>query len=77
MVSVTEKINVIREPAMAWDTMERWIAELKTLIATGQEPHIIAHLQILVPEYNPPASGRRQPIEMVPVTRSSGLVSVS
>jgi len=51
--------------------------DLEELIQSLQEPEIIAHLRILVPEYNPPGSGRRQPVEMVPASRSGGLLSVS
>lgn len=42
-----QKMNVIRERPLAWDVVERWIAELRGLIAAGQEPEIIAHLQKL------------------------------
>ena len=72
-----EKMHVIRERSLIWDKIDRWVEELQDLIATRQEPEIIAHLRTLVPEFNPPASGRRPPLEMVPANRSGGLLSVS
>ena len=72
-----EKMHVIGERPLTWDRIDRWIEELQDLIATRQEQEIIAHVRILVPEYNPPAGGRREPIEMLPVSRPSGLLSVS
>jgi FlaA1/EpsC-like NDP-sugar epimerase len=77
VTSAMEKMHVIHERPLSWDKIERWIEELKNLIAAKEEADLIAHLKILVPEFNPPASGRREPIEMVPVNRSSGLLSVS
>jgi FlaA1/EpsC-like NDP-sugar epimerase len=73
----TEKMHVIAERPLSWDKIDRWVEEMKDLLATRREPEIIAHLRVLVPEYNPPASARRQPVEMVPANRSSGLLSVS
>lgn len=72
-----EKMHVICERPLAWDRIDRWVEELQNLIATRYEPDIIAHIKVLVPEYNPPANGRRQPIEMIPANRSGGLLSVS
>jgi FlaA1/EpsC-like NDP-sugar epimerase len=73
----TEKMHVIHERPLTWDRIDRWVEGLKGLVGGRQEPEIIAHLRILVPEYNPPGSGRRQPVEMVPANRASGLLSVS
>ena len=75
--TTAEKMHVIRERPLTWDRIDRWVEELQDLIATSQELEIIAHLKTLVPEFNPPESGRRQPIEMVPAARSGGLLSVS
>ena len=72
-----EKMHVIHERPLTWDRIDRWVEELKGLVGGRQEPEIIAHLRILVPEYSPPGSGRRQPVEMVPAKRASGLLSVS
>jgi FlaA1/EpsC-like NDP-sugar epimerase len=49
----TEKLYVIRERPLTWDRIDTWMEELKELIATREEPEIIAHLQRLAPEYNP------------------------
>jgi FlaA1/EpsC-like NDP-sugar epimerase len=73
----TDKMQVIRERPLTWDNIEQWIEELKELIANRQEPEIITHLQRLVPEYNPPGSAGRQPVEMVPAGRPGRLLSVS
>jgi FlaA1/EpsC-like NDP-sugar epimerase len=75
--TIAEKMHVIRERPLSWDRIDRWVEELQNLIATRQEQDIIAHVRILVPEYNPPASGRREPIEMMPAKQPSGLLSVS
>jgi FlaA1/EpsC-like NDP-sugar epimerase len=72
-----EKMHVIRERPLTWDKIDLWIEELQDLITARQGPEIIGHLRILVPEYNPPANARRQPIEMMPASRSGGLLSVS
>jgi hypothetical protein len=70
-------MHVIREQPLAWDRIYGWIGELKELIAARQEPEIIAHLQELVPEYNPAAPGRRHPVELAPANKTSGLRSES
>jgi len=75
LATSTDKMHVIREQPLVWDRINGWIDELKDLIAARQEPEIIAHLQRLVPEYNPAARRGSQPIEMVPANRSSGLRS--
>ncbi len=75
LATSTEKMHVIREQPLLWDRIDGWIGELKDLIAARQEPEIIAHLQRLVPEYKPAATRRRQPVEMVPANKSSGLRS--
>ena len=53
-----EKIQIIREPPMNWPMITGWIGELEELLAARQELEIIAHLQRLVPEYNPAAAKR-------------------
>jgi FlaA1/EpsC-like NDP-sugar epimerase len=50
-----EKIRIIREQPMSWDTITGWIEELEELLAARREPEVIAHIQKLVPEYNPSA----------------------
>jgi hypothetical protein len=70
-------MHVIRECPLPWDKIDRWIAELKELIASRQETEIIVHLQRMVPEYNPAASGGRQPMEIVPTEKPAELRSVS
>jgi FlaA1/EpsC-like NDP-sugar epimerase len=52
-----EKMQVIREEPLIWDVVPDWIEELETLLAARQETEIIAHIQRLVPEYNPAAKG--------------------
>jgi FlaA1/EpsC-like NDP-sugar epimerase len=48
-----EKMRVIREQPLSWDTIPDWIAELEKLLVSRGEPDIIAHLRRLVPEYVP------------------------
>lgn len=56
--AVDQKMHVIRETPLSWDAVERWIEELDSLIPDRRESEIIAHLQLLAPEYTPP----RQPV---------------
>jgi FlaA1/EpsC-like NDP-sugar epimerase len=50
-----EKMHVIREEPLSWDTIAGWINELEELITARQEEKIIEHIRGLVPEYNPVA----------------------
>jgi FlaA1/EpsC-like NDP-sugar epimerase len=77
LTTSTEKMQVIREQPLQWDRINRWIDELRGLIAERQEQEIIAHLQSLVPEYRPAARASRHPVEMMPVIQTSELRSVS
>jgi FlaA1/EpsC-like NDP-sugar epimerase len=72
-----EKMHVIREQPLALERIDKWIDELKGLIAERQEREIIAHLQKLVPEYSPAARGGRPPLEIVPARQPSELRSAS
>jgi FlaA1/EpsC-like NDP-sugar epimerase len=72
-----EKMHVIREQPLALERIDKWIDELKDLIAERQEREIIAHLQKLVPEYSPAARGGRPPLEIVPARQPSELRSAS
>jgi FlaA1/EpsC-like NDP-sugar epimerase len=72
-----DKMHVIREQPLVWEKIDRWIDELKGLIAERCEREIIAHLQKLVPEYSPAARGGRPPLEIVPARQSSELRSAS
>ena len=68
-----EKMHVIREQPLHWERIDKWIDELKGLIAARQEREIIAHLQELVPEYAPAARAGRPPLEIVPARQPSEL----
>jgi FlaA1/EpsC-like NDP-sugar epimerase len=65
MATSTEKMSVIREHPMAWDRIERWINGLQELIEAKDELEIITHLQRLVPEFKPDASGNLNQIRTV------------
>jgi FlaA1/EpsC-like NDP-sugar epimerase len=54
-----EKMCVIREEPLSWDTITGWIEELEDLINARQEEKVIAHIRRLVPEYNPVAKPTR------------------
>jgi FlaA1/EpsC-like NDP-sugar epimerase len=61
-----EKLQIIREQPLSWDIIAAWIDELEELLAARQEPEIIAHIQRLVPEYNPSVKGvSEQPEEIL------------
>jgi FlaA1/EpsC-like NDP-sugar epimerase len=72
-----DKMHVIHEPPLHWDSLDGWIEELKDLIAERQERRIITHLQELVPEYAPAIRMGCQPLEMVRVSKPSELRSAS
>ena len=68
-----EKMHVIREQPLHWERIDKWIDELKSLIAARQDREIIAHLQDLVPEYCPATRAGRPPLEIVPARQPSEL----
>jgi FlaA1/EpsC-like NDP-sugar epimerase len=76
-ISPIDKLHVIRERPLAWDALERWIAELNPLIAARLESDIVAHLQRLVPEYLPALAGAQPPLETVRNRRPDELLSAS
>jgi FlaA1/EpsC-like NDP-sugar epimerase len=51
-----EKMQVIHEPPLSWDSVADWIGELQTLLLARHERGAIAHIQRLVPEYTPRAA---------------------
>ncbi len=48
-----EKMGVIREQSLNWDTIPDWIEGLETLLAKRRERDIVGHIRELVPEYTP------------------------
>ncbi len=50
-----DRIKIFQGSRMSPDLIETWIAELKTLIARGDELAVLAHLKKVVPEYQPAA----------------------
>ncbi len=77
MATTSEKMHVIHEHPLTWDWVEQWICKLKDLVAARQEPEIIAHLQVLVPEFIPAERWRRPSVEVLPAQWPGGLRSVS
>jgi FlaA1/EpsC-like NDP-sugar epimerase len=67
-----EKMRVIREQPLSWDVIPDWIEELEELLVSRGEREIIAHLQRLVPEYNP--SGMERAATEVLAARRNGHV---
>jgi FlaA1/EpsC-like NDP-sugar epimerase len=53
LATYQDKIQIIREQPLSWDSITSWIDELEVLLAARQEPEIIKHIQRLVPEYKP------------------------
>jgi len=75
-VMAADKMRMIRERPVSWDTIEQWITELKRLIAGRREVEIVAHLQALVPEFKPVSVPDRVPEQFFD-DRPGGLISVS
>ena len=65
MATLHEKIQIFREQPMSWDMITGWIGELEERLVARKEPGIIAHIQKLVPEYNPPEKWSRDHWEEV------------
>ena len=53
LATYQDKIQIIREQPLSWDSITSWIGELEVLLAARQEPALIQHIQRLVPEYKP------------------------
>ena len=51
--SYEEKMRIIREMPMSWNTLSIWIDTLQGFLRTRNYRMIIEHLQLLVPEYRP------------------------
>src|SRR3974377_453511 len=47
-----EKMRVIHEEPLDWEAIANWIEGLEELLAQRQEEAILAHMQILAPEYD-------------------------
>jgi hypothetical protein len=60
-----EKMRVIREQPLSWDVIPTWIERLEELLAVRKEAELIAHIQTLVPEYDPCAELVRERHERV------------
>jgi FlaA1/EpsC-like NDP-sugar epimerase len=63
LATYQEKIQIIRERPLAWDSITSWMEELEVLLVARREPEIIRHIQGLVPEYQPGATTERHPSE--------------
>ena len=48
-----EKIMIFRGQRLEHDTLQRWICELRELLAQRDEVEVLVHLQQIVPEYHP------------------------
>jgi FlaA1/EpsC-like NDP-sugar epimerase len=53
LASSQEKIQIIHEHPLTWDSIAEWIEELEVLLPFRREGEVIAHMQRLAPEYNP------------------------
>jgi FlaA1/EpsC-like NDP-sugar epimerase len=60
-----EKMQVIYEQPLSWDVLPDWIGALEELLVARREADIIAHIQRLVPEYNPGGKHVRAQRELV------------
>ena len=53
LATYQEKIRIIREQPLVWETVARWVDELEVHFRARKEPELIHHIQTLVPEYKP------------------------
>jgi FlaA1/EpsC-like NDP-sugar epimerase len=67
-----EKMQVIHEQPLSWDVLPDWIRVLEELLAARREADILAHIQHLVPEYNP--GGRHAPNQRDLVLNGSAMM---
>jgi len=68
-----DKIQIMREQPLSWDTITGWIDELEVLLAARLGPELIRHIQNLVPEYKPAAKyASNPPEETLTASASSG-----
>jgi FlaA1/EpsC-like NDP-sugar epimerase len=66
-----DKVQIIRERPLSWDTISNWIDELEALLGARQVPELIQHMQRLVPEYKPASKASREPSEEMLLSRAS------
>ena len=71
LASSQEKIQVIHEHPLTWDSIAEWIEELEALLPFRRESEVIAHIQRLAPEYNPTSRVERK-TTAPPVMASAG-----
>ena len=75
LATYLDKIHIMREQSLSWETIASWMAELEVLLAARRELELIPHIQRLVPEYNPAAKDiRKSTKDALSVGVSSGLV---
>ena len=65
LATYQNKVQVIREQPLNWDTITSWIDELRVLLSARQESELIQHIQRLVPEYMPAATCTRKLSEVI------------
>jgi FlaA1/EpsC-like NDP-sugar epimerase len=56
LATYLDKIHIMREQSLSWETIASWIAELEVILAARKERELIPHIQRLVPEYKPAAN---------------------
>ena len=59
LATYLDKIHIMREHSLSWETIASWIAELEVILAARTERELIPHIQRLVPEYKPAAKYTR------------------
>ena len=73
LATYLDKIHIMRDQSLSWETIASWIAELEALLAARRELELIPHIQRLVPEYRPAAKYTRNSTkEPLPVSASNG-----
>jgi FlaA1/EpsC-like NDP-sugar epimerase len=71
LATYQDKVQIIQEQPLSWDTIANWIDELEVLLGARQEPELIQHIQRLVPEYKPASKQTREPSEEMQLSGAS------
>jgi FlaA1/EpsC-like NDP-sugar epimerase len=86
LATYLDKIHIMREQSLSWETIASWIAELEVMLAARRELELIPHIQRLVPEYKPAAKYTRNSTEeafqsarevgaFLPCCRATGVIA--
>jgi FlaA1/EpsC-like NDP-sugar epimerase len=75
LATYLDKIHIMREQPLGWETIASWITDLEVILAARRERELIPHIQRLVPEYKPAAKNTRTTEEALTVSTPNGRFS--